>query len=126
MTDKTDNNPASSGEVIYHYIKSPQCIDIPVHGAYGGVNKVNGIFYMAIFAERAPIPQEVHLVPDPETGQLIENRIGKTGMIRSVSAVLHYDINAALAIQDWLDKQIKVFKEAHPGLIPDKVEKKNA
>jgi hypothetical protein len=81
----------SKDEVALHYIKSAGCLDLPVHGAYGGINPATGLTYMAVFSERTPIPKEITLKlpstpgqPATETGSK-----GKEGIIRTIGAVFH-------------------------------------
>ena len=78
---------------------------------------------MAIFAERPVIPKEIHYEIVELGGQKIEqeDRVGKEGSVRSVSAVLHFDINTAFALKNWLDDKIDQFRNAHPEIeIPKK------
>lgn len=122
MVDAQDDDPeapASQKGVTIHYIKSPQCIDVPVHGAYGGINPSTGAGHMALYSQRAAIPQEVVLEPD-DSGHRKERIIaGRKGIIRTINAVLFYDINTAIAIHKWLGEKIKAFEDAHPELFKD-------
>lgn len=111
--------PAEDGAAIsFHYIKSTHCIDIPVHGAFGGINPASGQVVMSVFSERTPIPQVIHYEPG-DGGERIESREGKDGMIRSVNAVMYFDINVAMALHEWLGQKIGVFREHHPELFDD-------
>jgi hypothetical protein len=102
-------------KVTFHYIKSPTCADVPVHGAFGGINPKTGTCYMAVFAERPPIPKEIEATF--KGGVVVdEKREGKGGIIRSVNAILHFDINAAIALRAWLDDKIESFKKENPTL----------
>ncbi|HUF57634.1 MAG TPA: hypothetical protein VMM55_13855 [Thermohalobaculum sp.] len=53
-------------ELSFHYIKSPNCSEVVVHGAFGGINRATGQLHMAIFAERPPIPQVINVTADEE------------------------------------------------------------
>ncbi len=119
MTDdesKTSPGADTSREVVFHHIKEPYHLDLPVHGVFGGTNNANGRTFMAVFTERPPIPQEIHLAPLSGEGSksVEETRTGKEGVIRSIGAVLHFDINTAIAIHEWLEGKIEGFKTAHP------------
>lgn len=116
--DTEAQDPADFDSVVHNYIKSPQCIDLPVHGAFGGLNTATGAISMAVFSERGAIPQKITLRPSPiKPGEIEEEREGKSGTVRSVGAVLHFDINTALALRGWLDDKIAQFQEAHPDLM---------
>lgn len=57
------------------------------------------------------------MVPvEGEEGKFEEKRIGKEGIIRSVNAVLHFDINTTIALHQWLGDKIKQFEDAHPEI----------
>jgi hypothetical protein len=43
----------------------------------------------------------------------------QSGVIRTVNAVLFFDINTAMALHDWLGQRIKAFKDAHPEIFKD-------
>lgn len=115
-----NDDTAKSVTVVQHYIKSAQCVDVPMHGVFGGLNPETGAGYMAIFAERPPIPTEVRADLGLSTigGVKEVERIGKEGMIRSVNAVVYFDINGALALQRWLNDRINGFRQSHPHLFP--------
>lgn len=110
--------PASGRSLKIHYIKSPQCIDVPVHGAYGGINPITGAGHMGVFTERSVIPQETVLIPGG-AGVVEKTISAREGVIRTVNAVLFFDINTAIALHDWLGQRIKGFKDAHPELFKD-------
>lgn len=107
--------------VRFHYIKSPQCVELPMHGAYGGINPLTGAGHMAVFTERTVIPQEVMV---SQAGTSIKERpvATKEGLIRTINAVLYFDINTAIAVHKWLGDKIDAFKDAHPELFKDKTE----
>ena len=110
-------NAASGNNVkAFHYIKSPEYTEQFVTGVYGGIDLQSGRLYMATFAERGPIPQTVNVEFDPNGNVVSETPEGKDGIIRSVSSVMHYDINTAMALKSWLDQKINQFFEEHPEL----------
>lgn len=102
----------------FHYIKSATCADIPVHGAFGGINPVTGQVVMSVFSERSPIPKSIVYEAGPD-GEQGEHREGLDGMVRSVNAVMYFDINVAMALHQWLGQKIDVFREQHPELFED-------
>jgi hypothetical protein len=114
---KQDESKLPEGSRTQHYIKSPQIVELPVHGAYGAIHPVTGMVSMAVFSERSPIPREIQMAPvEGKEGTFEEKRIGKEGIIRSVNAVLHFDLNTTIALYKWFGDRIKEFEEAHPDL----------
>ena len=106
---------SADNKITFHYIKSPNIVDLPVSGAYGGIVVETGRLYMAVFSERSPIPQEVDVVSQEGSPIAVEaGKRGKEGVIRSVNAVMHFDINTALSLRDWLNDKIQTFERAHP------------
>lgn len=107
-------------KITVHYIKAPAFEEIALHGVYGGVN-VRGSIAMAIFTERMPIPNEMDMTLEPVEGQpgaFIAKEgatRGKEGIIRSVRGVLHFDVELAEVIRDWLDEKIKTAKGLKNG-----------
>jgi len=82
-----------------------------VDGALGAPAPSGRTIAMSVYSERSAIPQEVvyKLNPDRTLGDEIEGkRDGKEGIVRSVQATLHMDIDQAKGIRDWLDSQIKL------------------
>ena len=99
-----------------HYIKSPNLVELPMHGAYGGVNVQSGQFALSVFSERAPLPKSVEFT-ESENGEGTEQRCeSKDGIIRNVTATLYFDINTALNLHDWLDDKIQQFQDENPDL----------
>ena len=96
----------------FHYIKSSGCRNLPVQGVFGGVNPVTGQFHMATFVERPAIPQEVLAAQDGTE----KARHGKVGVVREIDAILHFDVNMAVALSQWLKARIDEFKSAHPDV----------
>lgn len=106
----------ASKTITIHYVKSSQCRNLVVQGVFGGMNPANGQFHMATFVERPAIPQEIAYT---DTGVEV-SRSGKDGVVREIDAVLHYDINTALALSQWLNSKIEEFFKAHPEVrIPE-------
>ncbi|MEO9167201.1 MAG: hypothetical protein ABI230_02235 [Aestuariivirga sp.] len=65
---------------------------------------------MATFVERPAIPQEM-LFNDDGTEK---ERHGKTGIVREIDAILHFDVNMAVALSQWIKGRLDEFKSAHP------------
>jgi hypothetical protein len=118
-----DTGPQAKGEAKFYYIKAHNYLEIPVHGAFGGINPATGQSFMAVYSERHPIPQEVfyEMAPDGAARELPDRRLGKEGPVRIVQAVMHFDINTAVALRNWLDDKIAIFAKAHPE-VSDKLE----
>ena len=102
-------------ELSYDYIKSNHYRVIYASGATGGIN-LKGMIQMSIFNERGPIPQtEVFEVVNGKMGPPIEEkRKVREGFVREVEATLLFDLSAAKAFREWLDKVIAA-KEARPA-----------
>ncbi|WP_442754488.1 hypothetical protein ACNHKD_16060 [Methylocystis sp. JAN1] len=98
----------SNQEVTFHFIKANDCKDIAVDGAFGGIS-VSGKIAAAIYSERPPIPKSVtHAVDGNSLGpELEDKREVRDGPVRSVNAVLYFDLASATSFRDWLDGKIK-------------------
>lgn len=111
--------------ITYHYIKNSQCTDHYVTGAYGGIDINSGRLTMAVFSERPAIPKTVEVIFDSAGKKIEETPKGLDGDVRSISAVLHYDINTAISIHAWLSNKIENFKAAHPENFEDETDGSN-
>lgn len=95
-------------KIQIHYIKSPHFKSFFATGIFGGVSP-NGLVSMAFFVDRPPIPQSIVTSVDVETGKTKEidgSRVVKEGVIREVDCNILLDLNTAISLRDWLDKQI--------------------
>lgn len=116
-----DNSPAAEPfKLQFHYIKGPSYHESACHGAIGGPTP-HGKIWMALFAERHPLPRMVeYQLPQPEPGasavqfdesgakpSFIETR---TGVIRHVEFSAYLDVEAAERLRDWLSAQINQMK----------------
>lgn len=119
------SDPAQEGlsEAKVYFIKTPNYVEIPVHGAFGGINLATGQLHMSMYSERSPLPQELVYQIDPAgtAQEVLEKRIGKEGPVRIVQVVLHFDINTAVALRNWMNDKIDRFSAAHPEFA-DKLE----
>jgi hypothetical protein len=76
---------------------------------------------MAIYSERMPIPNEMDLTMVPIEGQPgvfhgIEGASrGKDGLIRTVHSALHFDLEMAKSVRDWLNEKIDVLEKLQDG-----------
>lgn len=111
--DEVENDKKTSGTIDFHYIKSPSYQEIPVHGAYGGVNVGNGNFAMSVFSERGPVPNRMTYAIEGGELKDVVDREGKEGVVRSVQAVLHFDINTAIALHEWFGEKIALYSNAN-------------
>lgn len=102
-----------------HYIKSPNLVELPMHGAFGGINSSTGQVAMSIFSERGPLPRLLEFDIDSDGNSFEVSRESKDGIIRNVTATLYFDINTAIAMRSWLDEQIAEFVDKNPGLFEE-------
>lgn len=91
-----------------HQIKSNLYRNIHVDGAFGGITPQGGI-HLALFSERTPIPSEVVLEFDSETGAKEDKRerVQRDGLVREmeVGAILSIDTAKNLGI--WLLEKVR-------------------
>jgi hypothetical protein len=105
-----------------HYLKAPHLQSIHVDGAIGGPT-AQGLLFMALFAERPPIPQVAEheliakgdniyeMAPSPATSE------GKDGIVREVNASFIMEAKTAIKISEWLRKHAENLLQ---GKAPDK------
>lgn len=68
---------------------------------------------MTVWSERMPIPQEMDLEIIPVEGRegvfsAVEGeKRGKDGMVRTVHAAFHFDLEMAKSMRDWLNDKIQ-------------------
>ena len=105
---KTTDKKPKAGKITFHYIKSNQFRVIHVDGVHGGPSP-RGQLQMAFFNERLPIPQQVtHTVDEArELGpEVLDERIGKEGIVREVEVELLLNLDVAKSIHKWLGDKI--------------------
>lgn len=97
----------AEAELKFHFIKSADCKEVLVDGAFGGIAP-RGRISMAVYTERLPIPQEtVHSVTAEELGpEIQEKRVSRENLVRLVESVLHLDIEVAKVVHQWLGQKI--------------------
>ena len=73
---------------------------------------------VSVYTERPAIPQKVVQAVSPE-GQLGEEltdeREGRQGIVRSVQATLHMNLEQAKALHEWLGQHIVVIEQTIKG-----------
>lgn len=97
----------ANNELKFQFIKSPDCRDFPVDGAFGGIAP-SGKIVAAFYSERPVIPA-VTVQPVTPTGlgpEIIEKREQREGLVRSVHGVAYFDMQSAIAFRDWLNAKI--------------------
>lgn len=105
------NEQEPTREVHFHYLKSPAFRSIHADGASGGLTPRGG-FHMALFAERAPIPQETIHELDSEGGIKQERaRIAKEGIIRELQVDVFMSMDTAETLARWLMAHVDAFKQ---------------
>jgi hypothetical protein len=109
---KKKGNGGSPESVVFHYIKGAQFRAIHVDGAIGGPTP-NGYIHMAVFSERAPIPQQVE-IELTERGSLGQerSRTARTGVVRELEADLFMSAATAEQLRVWLEDNIEKLEEA--------------
>lgn len=99
--------------VNFHYIKGPDFRSVHIDGAIGGLT-TKGFLHIALFAERAPIPQEItfEVLPDGRLGEEDPNkRVSKEGVIRQMEVDVIVNEETAKDLRNWLDQRLADFDE---------------
>lgn len=111
MAEENKTGDPKTTEITVHYIKSNTFRVIYAEGAHGGISP-SGKIQMALYNERQPIPQQTqHAVEEAGKGQLkfgkeiVEKRLGRTGIVREVEAEILLDVEGAKRIGAWLLEQ---------------------
>src|SRR5690348_5807255 len=101
---------ALPSSVEFNYVKSNYFRVIHVTGAFGGFSPDGGIF-MAVFNERAPLP-DVTIQSIESAGQLgaeiIEKRKSSHGIIRELEVGLAMNVQTARSLFNWLKERIEL------------------
>ena len=88
--------------VKVHYIKSPNMVELPVHGVFGDINSVTGQVAMTVFSERGALPRIMEFEFSEGANPVEVRRESLDGVIRNVTATLYFDVNVALKLHEWL------------------------
>lgn len=116
MTDNGgDPIDSKATRVEYHHIKSNSFRVIHVDGGVGGVTP-RGFFHIALYNERPAIPRirardvlsETELGPERDVDVRGQPNVG---IVREVEADLIFDMQTAVELRDWLDRNIKSMDE---------------
>lgn len=115
MADEISKGKAQTAKLQFHYIKSPDYREIPVHGALGGITAQRKI-WISMFTERGAIPRIVEFdVLKAEGSEVVEfnEAVAKPshvdtrqGIIRHVEVSAFLDIDVARRIHKWLGERI--------------------
>lgn len=123
MARRTKKGPGNSStrpsEVEFHYIKSNFFRVIRADGAIGGITP-QGNVHMALFSERAAIPQKIVFGVDA-AGRLGEElgREGKNGIVREMEVDVVLDKSAAISLIKWLGEKIQTLTDAESKLVAE-------
>lgn len=111
-----DDKPPA--KLQFHYLKSSDYREVLCHGALGGPTP-QGQLWMALYAERFPIPQIVEFDVRPAKDGTVEfdelkskpTRVEtRQGLIRSVEVSAYLDLATAERLHTWLGQQINTMK----------------
>lgn len=109
------NDPKS---YITHFLKNSDYRTIFATGFIGGPTP-NGLINIHVLTDRNPIPRSITMDmtqnPPKET-----DKDTKVGMIREVPVGLLLDINTAISLKEWLEKQISTITEIQKTLNTEK------
>lgn len=114
-----------SDSIDFHYIKGKDFRSIHVDGAIGGLTN-KGFMHIALFAERAPIPQKTtfRVTSDGMLGdEIVSERVSKEGVIREMQVDLIMNEDTARDLRNWLDQRLEDVEARRKEL---KAENKNA
>ena len=114
MTTKknTAKKSRKKSTVDFHYIKGPDFRSIHVDGAIGGLT-TKGFLHIAMFAERAAIPQHTsfNVLPNGSLGdEILDKRESLDGVVRQMEVDLIINEQTALDLRAWLDERIEEFE----------------
>lgn len=109
-----DTENAERARILkFHYLKSVHFRVVHVDGITGGIAPRGGI-QMAVFNERAPIPQQVthEFTPQNTLGpEDVTKRVVRDGVVREVEVNLMMGLEIAKSIRDWLTEQIRQLEQ---------------
>ncbi len=112
----------SAKAVRFHMIKSPAFRTIHVDGVFGGPTP-QGLFNLAFFSERAPIPTIMEHVVLTEDGrgraklgeEIKAKRIARDGIVREIEISAVMSVDTAEALMTWLKGHIEKLKASEAG-----------
>lgn len=116
-----ENQPPT--QLSFHYIKSSQFRVVHSDGFIGGITP-RGLLHVAIYSERASIPQLVvhDVVTDGNAATLgaEAQRLGKDGYTRELEVDLMMDEPVVRALHEWLSQRLKEFDEINKAKVAGK------
>jgi hypothetical protein len=99
--------------IDFHYLKGPDFRSVHIDGAIGGLT-TKGFLHIALFAERAVIPQKTtYNITDEGTlgDEIVERRESKNGIVRQMEIDLIVNEDTAIVLRNWLDQRIEEFEQ---------------
>lgn len=116
MPEEAKKRDKKAGRVTVHYLKSNSFRVIYTEGVHGGITP-NGKIQMALYTERNPIPQQTQHSLE-KVGEhaaklgteIIDERVGREGLIREVDTEILMDAGTAKLIGKWLLEQADEFE----------------
>jgi len=118
---KKRKSPAKA-EVEFDFVKSNYFRVVKGDGAFGGVSP-NGSIHMGIYSERAPFPKKIvhELIGGGIGDEITSRRETRNAIVREIEVDVVLQVEQAVALRDWLDRNIKRFYEMQgdPSPRPD-------
>ena len=107
-----------TGEMPFYFEKSTAFRVIHVDGALGAISPGSRFLHMTVFSERAPLPKMVvQSITEGVLGEeIVDKRVGKTGVFRELEADLVMSIEAATALRDWLNARLDDYESIRSDL----------
>ena len=101
--------PEIPNKVAFHYLKSTQFRVVHTDGAVGGITP-SGYLHLALFSERAAIPQRVvqEVSSDGKLGaEIPDEGFSRGGIVRELEVDAVFSIETAKMVRDFLSTQIE-------------------
>jgi hypothetical protein len=96
-----------------YYERNPAHDVVHASGVVGGPTP-QGELYLAMFSERAPIPEEItYGLPESRIlGPEISREQRQQGFVRNISSEVIMSLTTARALQRWLNQNVKALEQA--------------
>ncbi len=110
-SDRT-KQPTLPKQVSASYIKSAQCRLVHADGAFGGPTP-NGLLYIALFSEHAPLPPTTVYSVDAAAKALRQLKPipHENQWVREVEGEVIMSLDAARSFRDWLNERITMLEQ---------------
>lgn len=107
-----EDNAQMPPEIVFHFEKSPQHRVVHVDGAFGGPTP-QGLFHLALYSERNPIPQSVtqELTKDGALGQETDRR-QRDGVFREIEVSAIMTFQTLKSINEWTKMHLERIEAA--------------